>query len=152
MPPPGRRWWRRRSGEGPLQLPPQQGPAAVQRRQSRLEVPRYCCRRRQRLQGGRADSGAGKDAALVTNLRDKGTSPSAGFLEDVLVEISERTAELCPKIIRGHGIKFLENRCLVLKCAGTRGVSMKDSDTFDDEGEDVSNCLGGDVWHGLVVR
>ncbi len=81
-----------------------------------------------------------------------GTSPGAGFLEDVLVEISERTAELCPKIIRGHGIEFLENRCLVLKCAGMRGVLMKDSDTVDDEGEDVSNCLGGDVRHGLVVR
>ncbi len=74
-----------------------------------------------------------------------GTSPSACFLEDVLVEIGERTAELCPKIIRGHGIKFLENRCLVLKCAGMRGVLMKDSGTVDDEDEDVSNCLGGDV-------
>ncbi len=29
---------------------------------------------------------------------------------------------------------------------------MKDSDTVDDKGEDVSNCLGGDVRHGLVVR
>jgi hypothetical protein len=91
--------------------------------------------------------GAGKDAALVTNLRDKGTSPSAGILEDVLVEISERTAELCPKIIRGHGIEFLETRCFVLKCAGVRGVLMKDRDTVDD----VSNCLGGDVLHGLVI-
>jgi hypothetical protein len=78
-------------------------------------------------------SGAGKDAALVTNLLDKGMatghSPSAGFLEDVLVEIGERIAELCPKIISGHGIKFIENRCLVLKCTGMRGVLMKDRDT-----------------------
>jgi hypothetical protein len=29
---------------------------------------------------------------------------------------------------------------------------MKDRDTVDDEGEDVSNGLGGDVRHGLVVR
>ncbi len=29
---------------------------------------------------------------------------------------------------------------------------MKDCDTVDDEGEDVSNCLGGDVLHGLVVH
>ncbi len=42
--------------------------AAAQRRRSRLEVPLHCCRRRQRWQRGRA----GKDAALVTNLRDKG--------------------------------------------------------------------------------
>ncbi len=80
-----------------------------------------------------AGSGAGKDAALVTNLRDKGMatghSPSVGFLEDVLVEIGERTAELCQKIISGHGIGFLENRCLLLKCAGMRGVLMKDRDT-----------------------
>ncbi len=75
-------------------------------------------------------------------------SPSAGFLEDVLVEISERTAELCPKIIRGHGIKLFENRCLVLKCAGMRGNLTKDSDAVDDEGEDLSNGLGGDVQHG----
>ncbi len=76
-------------------------------------------------------------------MRDKGTSPSAGILEDVLVEISEKTAELCPKIIRGpHGIEFLENRCFVLKCAGMRGVLMKDRDTVDD----VSNGLGGEHW------
>jgi hypothetical protein len=68
-------------------------------------------------------------------------SPSTGFLEDVLVDIGKRTAELCPKIIRGHGIEFLENRCLVLKCTGMRGVLMKDRDTVDDEGEDVSNVL-----------
>jgi hypothetical protein len=93
-------------------------------------------------------SGAGKDAALVTNLRDKGASPSAGILEDVLVEIGERTEELCPKIIRGHGIEFLENRCFVLKCAGMTGVLMKDRDAVDD----VSNGLGGDILHGLVVH
>jgi hypothetical protein len=29
---------------------------------------------------------------------------------------------------------------------------MKDRDTVDDEGEDLSNGLGGDVRHGLVVR
>jgi hypothetical protein len=102
-------------------------------------------------------SGAGKDAAWVTNLRDKGMAmgrpPAAqrGFLEDFLIEIGERTAELCPKIIRGHGIKFLEN-CLVLKCVGMRGVLMKDCDTVNDEGEDLSNGLGGEGLHGLVVH
>jgi hypothetical protein len=29
---------------------------------------------------------------------------------------------------------------------------MKDRDAVDDEGEDLSNGLGGDVLHGLVVR
>ncbi len=32
------------------------------------------------------------------------------------------------------------------------GDLIKDRDTVDDEGEDASNCLGGDVLHGLVVR
>ncbi len=57
-------------------------------------------------------------------------------------------------MIRGYGIKFLENRCLMLKCQGMRGlrgVLMKDCDTVTDKGEDVSNSLSGDVWHGLVV-
>ncbi len=105
-----------------------------------------------------AGSGAGKDAAFgdkpAGQGHGNGTSPSAGFLEYVLVEIGERTAELCLKIIRGHGIEFLENRCqcLVLKCAGMRGDLMKDRDAVDDEGEDVSDGLGGDVLHGLVVR
>ncbi len=87
----------------------------------------------------------------MTNLRDKGmatgrlaTSPSACFLEDVLVEIGEGTAELCPKIISGHGIKLL-------KCAGMRGDLTKDRDTVNEEGEDLSNCLGGDLQHGLIV-
>jgi hypothetical protein len=34
------------------------------------------------------------------------TSPSAGFLEDVVKECGERVAELCPKFVRGHGIGF----------------------------------------------
>jgi hypothetical protein len=33
-----------------------------------------------------------------------------------------------------------------------RGDLMKDRDTVDDEGEDLSNGLGGDVRHGLLVR
>jgi hypothetical protein len=39
----------------------------------------------------------------------RGTSPSAGFLEDVLIKCNESVAELCPNFVRGHGIKFLEN-------------------------------------------
>ncbi len=50
---------------------------------------------------------------------------------DLLVEIGERAAELCPKFVRGHGIEFLENRCLVLKCAEMRGVLMKNGMFFD---------------------
>jgi hypothetical protein len=41
-------------GGGQQRLPPQQGPAVAQQRRSRLEVPRHCCRRRQRRQWGRA--------------------------------------------------------------------------------------------------
>ena len=44
---------------------------------------------------------------------------------DLLVEIGERIVELCPKFVREHGIEFLENRCLVLRCAAVRGVLMK---------------------------
>jgi hypothetical protein len=32
------------------------------------------------------------------------------------------------------------------------GDLTKDRDTVDDEGEDLSNGLGGDILHGLVVR
>ncbi len=50
---------------------------------------------------------------------------------DLLVEIGEGVAELCPKFVREHGIEFLENRCLVLKCAAMRGVLMKNGMFFD---------------------
>ncbi len=63
-----------------------------------------------------------------------GTSPIAGTLEDRLVELGERVAELCPKFVIGNGIECLENGCLVLKCAGTRRVLMKDGDGVNDEG------------------
>jgi hypothetical protein len=69
----------------------------------------------------------------------------------LLVEIGERVAELCPKFIRGHGIVCLENGCLELKCAGMRGVLMKDGDGVDDEGEGVGDGLGGDERQWLVV-
>ena len=39
----------------------------------------------------------------------------------------------------------------MLKCVGMRGDLTKDRDTVDDEGEDLSNGLGSDVLHGLVV-
>ncbi len=43
---------------------------------------------------------------LAGQVLDSWTSPSAGFLEDVVVEWSERVSELCPKFVRGHGIGF----------------------------------------------
>ncbi len=49
----------------------------------------------------------------------------AGSLEDLIVEISERVTELFPKFVREHDIKFLEIRCLVLKCAGMRCLDEK---------------------------
>ncbi len=44
---------------------------------------------------------------------------------DLLVETGERVVELCSKFVREHGIEFLENRCLVLKCAAMRVVLNK---------------------------
>ncbi len=57
------------------------------------------------LAGGRV---FGHGCSLRDKLADQGLghgmSPSAGFLEDVLVESSERVAELCTKFVSGHGI------------------------------------------------
>jgi hypothetical protein len=44
----------------------------------------------------------------------RGTTSSAAFLEDLLVESCERVVEFCPKRVRRHGIKLIENGCLVL--------------------------------------
>ncbi len=41
-----------------------------------------------------------------------------------------QAAEFCPKFVRVHGIKFLENRCLQLKCAGIRGVLRENGKFF----------------------
>jgi hypothetical protein len=43
---------------------------------------------------------------LAGQVLGRWTSPSAGFLEDVVVECCDRVAELCPKFVRGHGIGF----------------------------------------------
>ena len=105
--------------------------------------------------GAVGGSGVGQECSLGDELADHGlghgTSPSAGSQEDLLVEMSERVAELCPKFVRGQGIEYFENGCLVLKCAGMRGVLMKDGDRVDDEGEDVGDGLGGDERQWLVV-
>jgi hypothetical protein len=43
---------------------------------------------------------------LARQVLGRWTSPSAGFIEDVVVECGERVTELCPKFVRGHGIRF----------------------------------------------
>jgi hypothetical protein len=43
---------------------------------------------------------------LAGQVLGRWTSPSAGFLADVVVECGERVAELCPKFVMGHGIGF----------------------------------------------
>ena len=84
---------------GRLRLPPQ-GPAAVQGRRKGLDG------------GGRGLDGVGvgigvaggsslgHGCSLGDELADKGldhgTTSSAGFLEDVLVESGERVVEICP--------------------------------------------------------
>ncbi len=57
--------------------------------------------------------------------------PKSKFGFDLLKEIGERVAELCPKFVREHGIEFLEKRRLVFKCAAMRGVLMKYSMFLD---------------------
>ena len=84
----------------PLRLPPQ-GPAAVQGRQKGLDG------------GGRGLDGVGIGIGFAGG-SGFGHGCSLGFLEDVLVESGERVVEFCPKRVRRHGIKFLENGCLVL--------------------------------------
>jgi hypothetical protein len=53
-----------------------------------------------------------------------GQPPTPAFFR-MLVESGERVAEFCAKSVRVHGIKFLENKCLVLKCEGIKGVLSK---------------------------
>ena len=47
--------------------------------------------------------------------------------------------EFCPKCVRRHGIEFLENRCLVLKCEGKIGVLLKYVKVLD--GTMLNACL-----------
>ena len=66
---------------------------------------------------------SGACAVLASNLQVKGLAtgqpPTPAFFR-VLVESGERVAEFCAKSVRVHGIKFLENKCLVLKCEPVR--------------------------------
>ena len=67
-------------------------------------------------------------AVLASNLQVKclatGQPPTPAFFR-MLVESGRRVAEFCEKSVRVHGIKFLENKCLVLKCEGIKGVMSK---------------------------
>ena len=56
------------------------------------------------VMGPRVGSSLGDE--LAGQVLGRWTSPSAGSLEDVVVECGERVAELCPKFVRGHGIGF----------------------------------------------
>ncbi len=53
-----------------------------------------------------------------------GQPPTPAFLR-MLVESGERVAEFYAKSVTVHEIKFLENKCLVLKCEGIKGVLSK---------------------------
>ncbi len=99
---------------GAQQLP-QQRPASVQarQRQRRQGARRYWRWRRQRVWawghrwvGHGSSLGASDELACQVPVLGRWTSPSAGFLEDVVVECGERVTELCSKFVRGHGIKF----------------------------------------------
>jgi len=71
---------------------------------------------------------SGACAVLASNLQVKGLAtgqpPTPAFFR-MLVESGRRVAEFCAKSVRVHGIKFLENKCLVLKCEGIKGVLSK---------------------------
>ena len=43
---------------------------------------------------------------LAGQVLGRWTSPSARFLEDIVVECGERVTELYPKFVRGHGLGF----------------------------------------------
>jgi hypothetical protein len=65
--------------------------------------------RRQRVLAwdhGWVGHGSSLDDELAGQVFGRWTSPSAGLLEDVVVDCSERVAELCPKFVRGHVIGF----------------------------------------------
>jgi hypothetical protein len=65
--------------------------------------------RRQRVRAwdhGWVGHGSSLGGELAGQVLGRWMSPSAGFLEYVVVECSERVAELCPKFVRGHGIGF----------------------------------------------
>ncbi len=106
------------------------GPAANLVTSPALFGGRCSFRRRGRLRcrGGRSSVGRGLDGVglhwvlawdhgwvghgsslgdeLAGQVLGRWTSPSAGFLEDVVVKCGERVTELCPKFVRGHGIRF----------------------------------------------
>ncbi len=69
----------------------------------------------------------GACAVLASNLQVKGLAtglpPTHAFFR-MLVESCRRVAEFCATSVRlqHDGIKFLENKCLVLKCEGIKGV------------------------------
>ncbi len=71
---------------------------------------------------------SGACAVLASNLQVKGLAtgqpPTPAFLR-MLVESSRRVSQFCATSVRVHGIKFLENECLVLKCEGIKGVLSK---------------------------
>ena len=64
---------------------------------------RWCWRRQRVLawDHGWVGHGSSLGDELAGQVLGRWTSPSAGFLEDVVVEWSERVAELCPKFVRG---------------------------------------------------
>ena len=66
---------------------------------------------------------------MASNLQVKGLAPgqppAAPAFFRMLVESGRRVAEFCAKSVRVHGIKFLENKCLVLKCEGIKGALSK---------------------------
>lgn len=67
---------------------------------------RWCRQRVRAWDHGWVGHGSSLGDELAGQVLGRWTSPSAGFLEDIVVECGERVTELCPKFVRGHGIRF----------------------------------------------
>jgi hypothetical protein len=67
---------------------------------------RWCRQRVLAWDHGWVGHGSSLGDELAGQVLGRWTSPSAGFLEDIVVECGERVTELCPKFVRGHGIRF----------------------------------------------
>ncbi len=67
---------------------------------------RWCRQRVRAWDHGWVGYGSSLGDGLAGQVLGRWTSPSSGFLEDIVVECGERVTELCPKFVRGHGIRF----------------------------------------------
>ncbi len=66
----------------------------------------WCCQRVLAWDHWWVGHGSSLGDELAGQVLGRWMSPTARFLEDIVVECCERVTELCPKLVRGHGIRF----------------------------------------------